>query len=152
MFDAGLARLLNALPGRRITRLIFARFVAKGRPISLDEIGFELDGAPAGKISGAPDGESLRYSSEPAAPLVIGEYGERKLFDHLDGVDLGKVAGTTISGVDLILDGEVVIGIVLKLDNGSELLILNCGDDLVALLAGDHAMLREPNVTRRSFA
>ena len=150
--DAALAQWFKSLPGRRITRLVFARFVADNRAVSLDEVCFELDGLPAGKIDCAADGESLRYSPLGCAEVDVGEYGARKLFDRIDSIAMGKIDGELITGVVLILDNDVFIGAGMKFSNGSELMILNCGDNLSAVLDSDHPMLREPTVTRRAFA
>ena len=65
---------------------------------------------------------------------------------------MSRVIGMQVSGVDLVFDSEVCMGAALKLGNGSELLILNCGDELAVVLDGDHGLLREPNVIRRTFA
>ena len=106
----------------------------------------------AGKIACASDGESLRCSDKSVKRLEVGEYGARELFDHMIGIDLGKLVGATISSVDEINEGRVAIGFALTLSNGSEFLILNAGDDLLVSQDGDHPALQEPAVSRCRLA
>jgi hypothetical protein len=152
MTDAGLDRWLRTLPGKRITALTFAVFIFEDRVAALNALRFSFDGAEAGSITTDAVGNSLRYNTELPDAVDMNEYGKVALAHEYPGIDVTKIVGSSIVKIESVMDGAVPMGFALKLDNGSEVMLLNAGDALIALLDGDHGMLHDPAVKRRALA
>jgi hypothetical protein len=112
------------------------------------EIGLQMGGADSGKIALSPDGESIRYLLENVKDADVGPFGKTEMRHEIDGADARHLLGCTIEGVDLVVERGVPIGLELQLSNGSRLLALNAGDQMVVRVNGDHPILHEPGIAR----